>query len=102
LSAEPETIDELETAFKRFEKCDSIPASFLRRPERGPIDDKRWDAGILVIDLPARIVASESTYSQPTRKGRVAYHDGTQSTDFPLHYLLSESLWDMHRFGRHE
>jgi hypothetical protein len=76
LSAEPETIDELEAALRRFEKCDSIPASFLRREERGPIDEQPWDAGILVIDLPARMVAIESTYSLPTRKGKVAYHEG--------------------------
>ena len=90
LSAEPETIDELETALKRFEKCESIPASSLRRQERGPIDEEPWDAGIMVIDLPARMVASESTYSQPTRKGEVDYHDGTNSTGFPLRYLLSD------------
>ena len=90
LSAEPETIDELEAALKRFEKCESIPASSLRRKPRGPIDEQPWDAGILVIDLPARFVASESTYSQPTRKGKVDYHDGTQSTGFPLSYLLSD------------
>lgn len=53
LSAEPETIDELETALKRFQKCDSIPASSLRRQPRGPIDDRPWDAGIMVIDLAA-------------------------------------------------
>ena len=90
LSAEPETIDELETALKRFEKCESIPASSLRRRARGPIDEQPWDAGILVIDLPARIVACESTYSLPTRKGKVDYHNGTQSTGFPLGYLLAD------------
>ena len=71
LSAEPETIDELETALKRFEKCESIPASSLSRRARGPIDKQPWDAGILVIDLPARMVACESTYSLPTRRGTV-------------------------------
>jgi hypothetical protein len=90
LSAEPETIDELETALKRFNKSESIPASYLRRQPRGPIDDQAWDAGILVIDLPARMVAFESTYSLPTRAGRVYYHDGTHSTGFPLGYLLSD------------
>ncbi|HEV8367586.1 MAG TPA: hypothetical protein VGQ39_06495, partial [Pyrinomonadaceae bacterium] len=90
MSAEPETIDELEAGLKRFQKCESIPASSLHRKQRGPIDDKPWDAGILVIDLPARMVASESTYSLPTRKGKGDYHDGTQSTGFPLRYLLSD------------
>jgi hypothetical protein len=90
LSAEPETIDELETALKRFKKCESIPASSLRRHARGPIDDQPWDAGILVIDLPARMVAYESTYSEPGRKGHVDYHNGCHSTGFPLPYLLSD------------
>jgi len=90
LSAEPETINELETALKRFQKCESIPASSLRRQARGPIDEKPWDAGILVIDLQARMVACESTYSLPTRKGKVDYHNGRQSTGFPLHYLLAD------------
>ena len=90
LSAEPETIDELETALKRFQNCESIPASSLHRQKRGPIDEHPWDAGILVIDLAARIVACESTYSLPTRKGKVDYHNGKHSTGFPLPYLLSD------------
>ena len=90
LSAEPETIDELETALKRFQKCDSIPASSLRRQPRGPIDDRPWDAGIMVIDLAARIVANESAYSAPSHSGRVDYHNGKHSTGFPLSYVLSD------------
>jgi hypothetical protein len=35
LSAEPETIDELLTAFVRFKKGDSIPASSLHRSPAG-------------------------------------------------------------------
>src|SRR6185312_15448406 len=70
--------------------CESIPASSLRRRQRGPIDDQPWDAGIMVIDLPARMVATESTYSLPTCQGKVEYHDGTHSTGFPLRYLLSD------------
>jgi len=89
LSAEPETIDELEAALKRFEKCETIPASSLSRHARYDIDEEPYDAGILVIDLAARIVACESTYSLPGRDGSVDYHDGTQCTGFPLHYRLS-------------
>ena len=40
LAAEPETIDELETALKRFQKCESIPASSRHRQKRGPIDER--------------------------------------------------------------
>lgn len=88
LSAEPETIEELEDALKRFEKN----ATIVGRPrsrDAHAIDEEPYDAGILVIDLAARIVACESTYSLPVRDGSVAYHDGTQCTGFPLHYRLS-------------
>jgi hypothetical protein len=89
LSAEPETIEELEAALKRFEKDATIFGFPPCRGERCDIDDEPYDAGILVIDLAARIVACNSTYSLPGRDGVVEYHDGTQSTGFPLSYRLS-------------
>ena len=80
LSAEPESIAELEAALKRYvgtapSRKSQMPdgpqaitnmvknppgvfASFHSFPE---IDDAPWDAGILIIDLAARIVAEEST-----------------------------------------
>ena len=90
LSADPATLEELESVLKRFEKCDSIPASSLYRCERCAIDEEPYDAGILVIDLAARIVACKSTYSLPGRDGTVAYHDGHSSTGFPIVYRLSD------------
>jgi len=90
LSAEPETIDELESAFKRFEKSDRIPASSLYRYERCEIDEEPWDAGIMVIDLAARIVACDSTYSLPGPYGTVDYHDGNSCTGIPLGYRLPD------------
>ena len=90
LSAEPETLDELEAAFKRFEKCETIPASSLYRYERCEIDKEPWDAGIMVIDLAARIVACDSTYSLPGPCGTVDYHDGKCCTGFTLGYRLPD------------
>jgi len=90
LSAEPETIDELETALERFERN---PYSFQSSPQfaaRDAIDTQAYDAGILIIDLTARIVAYESTYSQPAAEGYVNYHDGLQETDVPIYYLLPD------------
>src|ERR1700682_3798025 len=96
LSAEPETIAELEAALARYIKPRNAdgyftwftathhPANF-RSPsdssETGhsftaPLDAEPWDAGIVVIDLAARVVASESTYSQPGPEGGVFYHAG--------------------------
>ena len=88
LSAEPKTIEELETALNNFQKCESIPASSLKRLEKRQLDDRPYDAGILVIDLATRIVVCESTYSLPGRSGSVTYHNGEQSTDTILNYQL--------------
>jgi len=90
LSAEPETIDELETALNRFQKCKTIPASSLTRREGREIDEMPHDVGILVIDLAARIVACESTYSLPGLRGTVQYHDGIQGTGFSIECQLSD------------
>lgn len=90
LSTEPETIEDLESALSRFQACTTIPASSLIRIDRCEIDDTPYDAGILVIDLAARIVSCESTYSLPGPRGTVQYHDGTQCTEIYIEYHLSD------------
>jgi hypothetical protein len=90
LSAEPETISELEAALARFERCPpnfSVSPNFNSRPS---VDPAPYDAGILIIDLAARIVACDSTYSQPGREGSVEYHDGVECTDLSLRYRLPD------------
>lgn len=88
LTAEPETIEELALAMARFSKRshDSPPFAWFHKGE----DFEPYDAGILVVDLAARVVAVESTYSLPSRKGEVYYHNGTERTDIPLRYELSD------------
>src|SRR5687768_13277997 len=92
LSAEPETIAELASALTRYIKPldDHSPfASFhssINGANHPQLDTEPWDAGIVVIDLAARIVASESIYSAPGPSGDVHYHDGTASTDIHVHY----------------
>jgi hypothetical protein len=90
LSAEPETISELEAALARFINPvdDSSPFAWFRKA--GEIDKQPWDAGIAIIDLAARIVASNSTYSQPAPQGEVRYHDGVCATDIPVLYRLPD------------
>src|SRR6266850_2382887 len=108
LSAEPETIGELEAALNRYIKpldscshfgwfrsmaclpnfnssSDGSERSCNYRPE---LDTEPWDAGLVVIDLAARIVAIESTYSQPGPEGEVFYHDGHALTDVPILYRV--------------
>ena len=77
LSAEPESISELEAALVRFAKS---PLSFTLPPYRSApcdIDTEPYDAGIFILDLAARIVAYESTYSHPDPCGYIEYDDGT-------------------------
>lgn len=108
LSAEPETIAELASALARYNKpiddhspfvtfhssvhspvCSFLPSSPGGSPEPS-IDSEPWDAGIVLIDLAARIVATESTYSMPQPSGQVRYHDGTKSTDINVLYRLPD------------
>ncbi len=86
LAAEPETIEELDLAVQRYLKPREW--SFFQGFRRG-INDEPWDAGIVIIDLAARLVACESTYSSPGHEGEVQYHDGHQATDLWLWYRLS-------------
>ncbi len=70
LSADPETIEELEAAMGRFVEPEG----------RGPFAgwssgmcDEPCDAGVCIIDLGARLVVAESTYSTPIQAGQVQY-----------------------------
>ena len=88
LSGEPETIEELEAAVARFIKPTSEYNVFDFFNEG--ICEEPWDAGIVLIDLAARIVAAESTYSSLQKQGRVQYHDGSTATDIWVHYQVPD------------
>lgn len=86
LSAEPETIVELEAALQRFINPvdDYRPfASF-----HAGADEEAWDAGIVIVDLAARIVAVQSSYSAPQAQGELQYNDGAKATDVSLFYRV--------------
>lgn len=63
LSAEPETIGEIDLALARFIKPvnESSHLNWLRAGE----NFEPYDAGIVIVDLAARIVMIDSTYSAP-------------------------------------
>lgn len=90
LSAEPETIPELVAALARYIKPRDDSSPFQSFRSAAQIDAEHWDAGIVIIDLTTRIVAVESSYSQPQHEGEVHYHDGTQLTDIPVLYRLPD------------
>ena len=90
LSAEPETITELEIALERYLKLARYLSLFGSFRTGSEIDIEPWDAGIIVIDLAARIVASESSYSHPAPRGHVRYHDGVSATAVSVLYRVPE------------
>ena len=88
LSADPVTLEELELATERFAKR-AANRSFLGNLSRGFCTEP-YDAGLVVIDLVARMVVVESTYSAPGRVGTVEYHDGRSCTRTALRYHLAD------------
>jgi hypothetical protein len=90
LSAEPETIAELGSALARFQKPLDSRSPFAWFHRSDTIDERPWDAGIVIIDLAARIVAYESTYSHPGPRGSVRYHDGSSETDISVVYQVPD------------
>ncbi len=87
LSAEPETIEELDAALERFMArgkgtfFGGFSASGGERPH---------DAGLVIVDLAARLVVCDSTYSAANPEGVVEYHDGNSATDLGVGYHLSD------------
>jgi hypothetical protein len=94
LSAEPETIEELEAAVARFIKPTDDRGPFAAF--RAGLCEEPWDAGIVVIDLAARLVAAESTYLSPSREGQVRYHDGSAATEVAIHYRVPDDWMFIH------
>jgi hypothetical protein len=87
LSADPCTIIELEHALGRFIRPldgHRVFASFYTGENFEP-----WDAGLVIVDLRARLVCVESSYSAPSPEGGVLYHNGKEATDVCIPYHLS-------------
>jgi hypothetical protein len=100
LSAEPETIGELEAALERF-----IRPLDDRRPFglfHAGANEEAWDAKIVVVDLAARIVASESSYSASQAQGEIRYHDGTKATDVSLLYRVPDDWLFVNSLGEYK
>ncbi len=100
LSAEPETIEELQDAVARFIKPvnDSRPFAEF---DAGTSDES-WDGGIIFLDLAARVVACESSYSMPPPEGRIQYHDGVHATDVWLPYRTPDDWLFVNSVARYK
>lgn len=87
LTAEPETVEELEVALQRFILLES-DWSFFR--SFGKYENfEPYDPGLLVIDLAAKVIVTDSTYSYYSTKGKVRIKTDTDE-DFNLPYQLSD------------
>ena len=87
LTAEPETIGELETSTQRFIKHESDWSFF--RIFRKYENFEPYDAGLLVIDLSAKVIMADSTYSYYSTEGTVRIKTET-GEDLSLPYQLSD------------
>lgn len=88
LSVEPETLCELEHGLSRFIKPRGEKSPFAGF---APFENfEPYDAGVLAIDLAARLIGCESTYFSPVREGELRYHDGNESTEIPARFRLAE------------
>lgn len=87
LSADPETVEELECALGRYG----------RRPEgRGWLGD--WQAGlapgpngfgVMHLDLATRVLAVDPQAFIPQHRGRIRWHDGRRKSDAQLPYSIA-------------
>jgi len=100
LSAEPETIGELQDAVARFIKPVNDFGPFAAF--HADTNDEPSDAGIIFIDLAARVVAAESSYSMPVAAGQILYHDGMQATDVWLPYLAPDDWLFVASIGQYK
>jgi hypothetical protein len=92
LSADPETIPELQSALARY--CPDEAPGFFGRWRAG-VDVEPWDAGVCVIDLAARLLVIRSTYSSPGLRGEVSVvgHAGREE---PIQYHLVDDWLVIH------
>lgn len=73
LSADPETLAELETAITRYDQPVGREG-FLQHMQAG-LNESLWDAGLLLIDLPARLIVAvtEAELYEPQPHGFALY-----------------------------
>jgi hypothetical protein len=90
LSADPVSIAELDAAVDRFALESPAQGHFPHFGHR--LDPEPWDAGLVVIDLAARLVVINSTYSSPGRSGTVTRHNVESGEDGSvcLRYRIAE------------
>ncbi|MBI1901228.1 MAG: hypothetical protein HYS13_08975 [Planctomycetia bacterium] len=90
LSAEPETIEELEQALERFARPYS-DGFFGRFKPRAPSDTNA--SPLVVVDLAARLVVWNADDEPPKRDGYIPLHDGPSDHETHARYHLPDD-WE--------
>ena len=90
LAADPDNIRELELALGRFWAGENF-GWYSKN-----LDFRPYDAGLVIIDLAAKMVFADQTYTTMEPKGEICYHDGSAATDIPVRYWLSDE-WEFVR-----
>jgi len=90
LSADPVSITELDAAVDRFALESPVRGHFPHFRHR--LDTEPWDAGLVVIDLAARLVVIDSSYSTPGQKGTVIRNnvENVEGGQANLRYRMSD------------
>ncbi len=90
LGADPVSLAELTAAMDRY-TLESPSDGYLSLFGRS-IDDQPWDAGVVVIDLAARLVVVDSSYSSPGREGFITRENiaALEGGSISLRYRLAD------------
>ncbi len=88
LSADPRNVGELEDAVRRYVHGDAAP-HFVADLRPG-VSQRPGRAGLVWIDLGARLIAYEATSIDITRAGWVAWHNGIESTAIRIPFRLAD------------
>ena len=88
MSADPETLEELQAALERFLPDESSWVSF--NLWSSGIDTEPWDAGVCIIDLAARLVVIDSSYSHPGHRGVVDVTDAQKDSKVMVRYHVED------------
>jgi hypothetical protein len=88
-SNNPQTLAELCKAAETYAQG---AARWVQYFERGQ-NFHLWDAGLVIIDLTARLIVVDSGYSDPQLVDQVYYHNGSCKTSTAIPYDLTADDW---------
>ena len=100
LTTETEMVEELGAALARFIKPQSDGSPFAGFREEANFEP--YDAGMVVIDLAARVVAADSSYSQASAEGSFRVQSEFAEEDCYVPYRLSDDWLSVYSIPEYE